>query len=200
MLWWWLWSGRTPAAIGVGVPGGWASWIGLGAVAALTVALGYQVAVVRGSAEAQAQVRKQFRGVPALIVPRDKLERRMWIGLSLTAGFCEEVLYRGFLIWYVMTWLPGAAVVFVSAQARGQLEEAGSRAASSAGSTTGCCGRSALSDSVWEGLSRFAGDLGHDPVSFWRVINDTGPSGEDRPQKSEHTGSRHNESCGGNRR
>ncbi|MBN2243478.1 MAG: CPBP family intramembrane metalloprotease, partial [Acidobacteria bacterium] len=35
--------------------------------------------------------------------------------LSLTAGFCEEVLYRGFLMWYAMTWLPGAAAVLVSA-------------------------------------------------------------------------------------
>lgn len=115
VLSWWLWSRRTAAAIGIGVPGGWAFWVGIVVVAALSAALGYQVAVVRSSAVAQAQVRKQFRGVPALIVPHDKLERRMWIGLSLTAGFCEEILYRGFLMWYVMTWLPGAAAVLVSA-------------------------------------------------------------------------------------
>ncbi len=115
VLSWWPWSGRTAPAIGVGVPGGWAFWVGIVVVAALSAALGYQVAVVRGSAVAQAQVRKQFRGVPALIVPHDKFERRMWIGLSLTAGFCEEILYRGFLMWYVMTWLPGAAAVLVSA-------------------------------------------------------------------------------------
>lgn len=57
-------------------PGGWAFWVGIVVVAALAAALGYQVAVVRGSAVAQAQVRKQFRGAPALIVPHDKLERR----------------------------------------------------------------------------------------------------------------------------
>jgi len=102
VLSWWLWSGRKAAAIGAGVPGGWAFWVGIVVVAALSAALGYQVAVVRGSAVAQAQVRKQFRGVSALVVPRDKFERRMWIGLSLTAAFCEEILYRGFLMWYVI--------------------------------------------------------------------------------------------------
>jgi membrane protease YdiL (CAAX protease family) len=49
------------------------------------------------------------------MIPRNSHERRMWIGLSLTAGFCEEVLYRAFFMWYLMTWLPGAAAVAVSA-------------------------------------------------------------------------------------
>jgi len=115
VLSWWLWSGRTAVAIGIGVPGGWAFWVGMVIVAALSAALGYQVVMVRGSAEVQAQVRKQFQGVPALIMPRDELERRTWIGLSLTAGFCEELLYRGFLTWYLMNWLPGVAAVLVSA-------------------------------------------------------------------------------------
>jgi membrane protease YdiL (CAAX protease family) len=49
------------------------------------------------------------------MVPRDDRERRMWVALSLTAGFCEEVLYRGFLMWYSMAWLPEAAAVLASA-------------------------------------------------------------------------------------
>lgn len=115
ILSWWLWSGRGLAAVGLGVPGGWAFWIGAIVVVALAIVLGLQVAAVRSSSDAQAQVRKQFRGVPALMVPRDDRERRMWVGLSLTAGFCEEVLYRGFLIWYSTAWLPGAAAVLVCA-------------------------------------------------------------------------------------
>lgn len=115
VLLWWLWSGRTSAAVGLGEPGGWIFWVGIVVVVALATALGRQVAVVRGSAEARTQVRKQTRGVLALIVPHDKLERQMWVGLSLTAGFCEEILYRGFLIWYLTTWLPEGAAVLVSA-------------------------------------------------------------------------------------
>lgn len=115
VLSWWLWSGRALTALGLGVPGGWGFWIGAVVVVALAIVLGLQVAAVRSSPEAQAQVRKQLRGVPALLVPRDVSERREWVGLSLTAGFCEEVLYRGFVMWYLMTWLPGAAAVLVSA-------------------------------------------------------------------------------------
>ncbi len=115
VIWWWLWSGRAVAAVGLGVPGGWTFWVGAIIVVALAIALGYQVTVVRASAEAREQAQKQFRGIPALMVPRDKRERRTWVGLSLTAGFCEEVLYRGFLMWYLMTWLPKEAAVPASA-------------------------------------------------------------------------------------
>jgi len=60
-------------------------------------------------------VLKQFSGVPGLMVPRDSHERRLWMGLSLTAGLCEEVLYRGFLIWYLRMLLPGMAAVLLAA-------------------------------------------------------------------------------------
>jgi membrane protease YdiL (CAAX protease family) len=115
VLSWWLWSGRALSAVGLGIPGGWAFWIGAIVVVALATVLGLQVAAVRSSAEARAQAQKQLRGAPALMIPRDQRERRMWVALSLTAGFCEEVLYRGFLIWYLMNWLPATAAVVVSA-------------------------------------------------------------------------------------
>jgi hypothetical protein len=115
VLSWWLWSGRPATAVGLGVPRGWAFWIGAIVAIGLGTALGRQVATVRSSAEARAQVLKQPNGVPALMVPRDSTERRLWMGLSLTAGLCEEVLYRGFLIWYLMTLLPGMAAAFLSA-------------------------------------------------------------------------------------
>lgn len=81
----------------------------------LGIVLGRQVATVRSSAEARAQVLKQFGGVPGLMVPRDSSERRLWMSLSLTAGLCEEILYRGFLIWYLNLLLPGMAAVLLAA-------------------------------------------------------------------------------------
>lgn len=115
VLGWWLWSGRTVSTAGLGVPAGWAFWIGMTVVLALATFLGRQVTTVRASAEARAEVRKQFQGVPALMVPRNQRERRLWVGLSLTASICEEVIYRGYLMWYVMAWLPPAVAVLVSA-------------------------------------------------------------------------------------
>ena len=115
VLWWWLGSGRSISALGLGVPGGSGFWVGMVVVVAVAVVLVQQVALVRGSVEARAQVLMQFRGAAALMVPRDNRERRMWVGLSLTAGSCEEVLYRGFLMWYSMTWLPPLGAVLASA-------------------------------------------------------------------------------------
>ncbi len=115
VLSWWLWSGRTATAVGLGVPSGWAFWIGAIVTIGLAIALGRQLATVRSSAEARAQVLKQFSGVLALMVPRDSHERWLWVSLSLTAGFCEEVLYRGFLIWYLMMLLPAMAAVLLAA-------------------------------------------------------------------------------------
>src|ERR1700678_2106563 len=36
-------------------------------------------------------------------LPSSRLERRWWVALSLTAAFCEEVLFRGFLLRYLHT-------------------------------------------------------------------------------------------------
>lgn len=67
VLSWWLWSGRSATAIGLGVPSGWVFWVGAIVAIGLGTALGRQVATVRSSAEARAQVLKQFNGVPALL-------------------------------------------------------------------------------------------------------------------------------------
>ena len=58
------------------------------------------------------------------LLPRTATERRAFAGLAVTAGVCEEVLYRGFLLRYLTALLPGlggtgavlvAAVVFAMA-------------------------------------------------------------------------------------
>lgn len=51
-----------------------------------------------------------------ILLPRSPLELLVWIGLSLTAGFCEEAVFRGYLQeqFYALT---GSAAVAVLAQA-----------------------------------------------------------------------------------
>lgn len=60
------------------------------------------------------------------ILPRTFWERRAWLLVSLVAGTCEEVVWRGFLFWYLGALLPvlgdvgtlsAAAVVFGVAHA-----------------------------------------------------------------------------------
>jgi membrane protease YdiL (CAAX protease family) len=39
------------------------------------------------------------------LVPHTAEERKLFIPVSLTAGICEEILFRGFLLWYFAIWM-----------------------------------------------------------------------------------------------
>jgi membrane protease YdiL (CAAX protease family) len=119
VLGWWIGSGRTLTTVGLGVSGGLGFWIGAIVVVALVLTVRAQLGQLRASAAAREKARAQLGGTAALMLPRSAGERRTWIALSLTAGICEEVLYRGFLIWYLAAWLPDVAAVFVSSAAFG---------------------------------------------------------------------------------
>jgi CAAX protease family protein len=48
------------------------------------------------------------------IIPETPAERRLFSFLSFTAGVCEELFYRGFLIWYLALQLPVIVAAVVS--------------------------------------------------------------------------------------
>jgi membrane protease YdiL (CAAX protease family) len=48
------------------------------------------------------------------MLPSDRRERRLWWGISVTAGVVEELLFRGFLIWYFAAMLPLAVAALVA--------------------------------------------------------------------------------------
>jgi membrane protease YdiL (CAAX protease family) len=100
LLLWWR-AGRPVEALGLALPAGVRIGVGLAATALVLAFLGYQwLAVRRLGPEGLAQLRAQFAPVSEL-VPRTGGEYRGFQLLSITAGVCEEVLYRGFLIWYL---------------------------------------------------------------------------------------------------
>ena len=39
------------------------------------------------------------------ILPRSDAEKKLWVTISFTAGICEEILFRGFLFFYLQTML-----------------------------------------------------------------------------------------------
>jgi len=51
-------------------------------------------------------VRRSLRRAE-LLMPRTKGEHPVAILLALTAGTCEEFMFRGFVIWYFLTFWPG---------------------------------------------------------------------------------------------
>lgn len=48
------------------------------------------------------------------LFPRTKVEYYWSLGVSLTVGICEEIIFRGFLYWQLAQWLPVIPAVFVT--------------------------------------------------------------------------------------
>jgi uncharacterized protein len=108
----WVQVGRPWGALGILPPEGWR----LAAALPLVVAGGaffYRQArrVARVRAEHLAPLRAQLERV-APILPHTPRERAWFRAVSVTAGVCEETLYRGFAVWALAPWLtlPGAAL------------------------------------------------------------------------------------------
>lgn len=97
----WFAVGREPADIGLDLPIGLQAVIGLAITAAALVALQLQLlAVRRGGEAARESLRAQIADVRDLL-PRTSSEMRWFRAVAITAGVCEEVIYRGFLIAYL---------------------------------------------------------------------------------------------------
>jgi membrane protease YdiL (CAAX protease family) len=96
-------AGDTPMRLG----------LGLLYIVALIGMLVWQRRGLLGRPERRARVRKALKGVEPLI-PHSEGERRIFWIVSATAGFCEEVFYRGFLTWYLSVWMGPVAAVLLS--------------------------------------------------------------------------------------
>lgn len=119
LLWSWLGSGRPWAMLGLSMPS-LAGWIGLG-LAALQIVwlLSQRHRLERMDAEVVATLRKDL-GDTALLLPHTLAERRLFRAVSVTAGVCEEVTYRGLLPLYLLAWgVPSPWAVFVAVAAFG---------------------------------------------------------------------------------
>jgi CAAX protease family protein len=103
------------------------SWDDLGLVpringGAIGVAVG--IAIVIGIVLAQRRskpdeatwerLRQRMRKIERLL-PRTRAELRWFELVSITAGVCEELLYRGFMIWYLSHWFSIVPSAFLAA-------------------------------------------------------------------------------------
>ena len=80
-------------------------------VGASVLALGASLIVIlRGSASLTVRFRRQLRGYVELL-PRTTRERRTFALVAVTAGICEEILYRGFGVAYVKWLVPSASAL-----------------------------------------------------------------------------------------
>ncbi|MHB8301691.1 MAG: CPBP family intramembrane glutamic endopeptidase [Acidobacteriaceae bacterium] len=96
-----LYSIRADGAFAAALrPGPFATGIAGGMLAGLSIGtLGY-ILLARKSVAVSGYIQKQLAAV-SMFLPETKTERRWFVLVSLTAGICEEFLYRGFLIHYL---------------------------------------------------------------------------------------------------
>lgn len=93
-------------------PWAWLGVIPVFTYAALGIAIGVALIVTlmalrsRGADREtmMARARARLAHVEAML-PHTVNELRLFSGLSITAGVCEELLFRGFMIWYLQHWL-----------------------------------------------------------------------------------------------
>jgi uncharacterized protein len=117
----WLFEARDWGQLRLTAPRGWRLWGAIGLVLALAIT--YARTVVRIARCKRPKRIKMGNPHVAQLAPHTRSELGWWMALSLSAGVCEEFIFRGYLIWAFQPVLGlwGAAifsiVVFAAAHA-----------------------------------------------------------------------------------
>lgn len=72
---------------------------------ALLLGIGLSTYLLRRNPGAMAAMRRSLES-SAILLPSTPIERKWYAAAAITAGICEELLYRGFLMRYVLTTFP----------------------------------------------------------------------------------------------
>lgn len=113
----WLTTGRPWAAVGVSAQPTWGFLVmAVLAAAAIGVTIHQRLRALTDD-ETLLDVRRRMQHLEVML-PHAPRELTAFYRLSVTAGICEEALYRGYVIWYLSTWTPpivaaiAASVIF----------------------------------------------------------------------------------------
>lgn len=100
----WVFNGRPWTLLGFSMPDGWRLWVAVALVLLVVVYIVQSTAAVARDPAVRENVRQQAENV-ADLMPRTQADMYLFGGVSLTAGFCEEFLFRGYFIWALAPWL-----------------------------------------------------------------------------------------------
>lgn len=114
----WVTHRRDPAGLGLLLlPTGGLLGVLVG-LATIISLVARQRGGLTGDEELRQRVRDRLAPVERLM-PRGRSEFPLFAALAITAGVCEELLFRGFLLWYLAQWMPVPAAALVQALAFG---------------------------------------------------------------------------------
>ena len=99
---WFVGSGLPARRLGLGAPYSW--WIAFGGVAVVAAIMVRSALVLRPRAGDLRQKMRDRAG--SLLLPESNREVRWFALVSLCGGCAEELSYRSFLFYYVLTWFP----------------------------------------------------------------------------------------------
>lgn len=115
----WLAYRRSFVLLGLQMPTGarlvWASVV---AVALIALMAAQAISASHATADVRIALRPRL-GYAIPILPRTRDERGWFMALSVTAGTCEELIYRGYVVWVLTAWLSLWAAALVSVAAFG---------------------------------------------------------------------------------
>ena len=109
----WIALGRPGSALLLGTPSAGRLAIGFGVVALYVALATAQRRALLAKPEVLERLKRRFEYAEPMM-PRTQAEHWAFVPLSLSAGICEEILCRGFMMWYFGTWGTVAAVVLSS--------------------------------------------------------------------------------------
>jgi membrane protease YdiL (CAAX protease family) len=106
----WITSSRPIFGLGFGPPAGWRFWLASGIViGALTFTTWQRISLTRNKEDkVRREVMAQLEHLRPLL-PHTRNEMIRFVLLSMTAGICEEILFRGYLLWYLSCLVPAVA-------------------------------------------------------------------------------------------
>ena len=101
----WKDVGRPLDSLGINAPGGTGFWISFAVFAGGLLFLVVQHVSVMNSEENQRALMQELSRLRA-ILPDTRGKFIAFMAASITAGVCEELLYRGVLTWYLSNYFP----------------------------------------------------------------------------------------------
>ena len=101
----WIHAARPWRLIGLVLPVGWRLVLPVALLAAVLLLFRAQLRAIRRLDPAKRERVRTRQAAASPLIPHNRVERAWFVPVAITAGLCEEFIYRGFLLWAFRPWL-----------------------------------------------------------------------------------------------